>query len=209
VNRQRTGNILVLASSSQQRRQLLAQASVPFQAVDPPLAEPDEVLDGLDPVGQAEALAYFKARAVSETHPEATVMAADTVVAVGQEILGKPSDAHDARRMLTQLSGTRHRVITGVALIEPRGKRTIDSDVTYVTMREMTEREIQAYIDSGEWIGKAGAYAIQLSADRYVEKIEGSFTNVVGLPMELVARLLARLPLAGKLSGESRDAGQN
>ena len=199
--RQETSNILILASSSPRRRQLLAQAGVPFQAVVPPLAEPHEGLTELDPVEQAEALAYFKARSVAAAQPGATVLAADTLVAVGQEVLGKPADAHDARRMLAALSGTRHKVITGVAIIEPGGKRTIDSEVTYVTMRRMTDLEIEAYIDSREWIGKAGGYAIQLSADRYVEKVEGSFTNVVGLPMELVMRLLARLSLATNKNG--------
>ena len=199
--RQETSNILILASSSPRRRQLLAQAGVPFQAVVPPLAEPHEGLTELDPVEQAEALAHFKARSVAAAQPGATVLAADTLVAVGQEVLGKPADAHDARRMLAALSGTRHKVITGVAIIEPGGKRTIDSEVTYVTMRRMTDLEIEAYIDSREWIGKAGGYAIQLSADRYVEKVEGSFTNVVGLPMELVMRLLTRLSLATNKNG--------
>ena len=92
--------------------------------------------------------------------------------------------------MLETLSGSRHAVITGVALLGPGPRRLIASDTTHVTMRRMTDDEIQAYLDSGEWQGKAGAYAIQETADRFVTSVEGSFTNVVGLPMELVRRML-------------------
>jgi septum formation protein len=121
------------------------------------------------------------------------VLGADTIVVVNGEILGKPTDRADAERMLRALSGTRHRVITGVALLEPDGRRRITSDVTCVTLRGMSEREIADYLDSGEWIGKAGAYAIQETADRFVQKVEGSWSNVVGLPMETVGQLLAEL----------------
>ena len=181
---------LILASSSPRRRQLLAEAGLQFQVVAPPLPEPNQQSEGLSPTEHAEALAYFKARAVADSHPGDVVLGADTVVAAASRLLGKADGAKQARAMLESLSGTRHQVITGVALLGPCGKRLITSDVTWVTMRKMTGREIQAYVDSGEWIGKAGAYAIQMTADRYVEKLEGSFSNVVGLPMELVTRLL-------------------
>lgn len=181
---------LILASSSPRRRQLLAEAGLQFQVVAPPLPEPNQQSEGLSPAEHAEALAYFKARAVADLHPDALVLGADTVVAAAGRLLGKADDPEQARAMLESLSGTRHQVITGVALLGPGGKRLITSDVTWVTMRKMTGQEIQAYVDSGEWVGKAGAYAIQMTADRYVEKLEGSFSNVVGLPMELVTRLL-------------------
>ncbi len=160
--------------------------------VAPTIAEPDEAFSGLSPAQQAESLAYFKARAVADLHPGRYVLGADTIVALGSRILGKPADADDARTMLQNLSGTRHRVITGVALLAPEGRRLIASDVTYITMRPMTPEEIEQYVASGEWIGKAGAYAIQETADRFVQNVEGSFSNVVGLPMELVARMLER-----------------
>lgn len=184
---------LILASSSPRRRQLLVEAGVDFEVIDPRIPEPQDGVEGLSPGRRAEAAAYFKARAVAERHPDAIVLAGDTVVSVADKILGKPADSEEARRMLRTLSGTRHEVITGVALLGPGGQRLIASAVTRVTMREITGDEIDAYVDSGEWMGKAGAYAIQETADRYIEAVEGSFTNVVGMPMELVLRMLREL----------------
>jgi len=184
---------LVLASGSARRRQLLAEAGLEFEVVVPAIPEPENGPAKLSPARQAEALAYFKARAVAEEHPDATVLGADTVVAGDHGVLGKPADAGEAQRMLGLLSGTRHQVITGVAVLGPQGERLIASDSTYVTMRRMGEEEIESYVVSGEWQGKAGAYAIQETADRFVEALEGSFTNVVGLPIELVLRMLQEL----------------
>jgi septum formation protein len=184
---------LVLASSSPRRRELLAEKGYAFDVVDPPLPEILSGPAGISPARQAEAAAYFKARAVADRETSAAVLGADTIVVVNGAILGKPIDRADAERMLRALSGTRHRVITGVALLEPDGQRRITSEVTYVTMRPMSEQEIADYLDSGEWIGKAGAYAIQETADRFVQKVDGSWSNVVGLPMETVGRLLAEL----------------
>lgn len=181
---------LILASSSPRRRQLLADAGYAFAVIDPPLGEPDGRLAGLPPRQQAEALAYFKARSVAESNPDAMVLAADTVVASGGAVLGKPAALSDARRMLETLSGTRHAVVTGVALLGPGPARLIASEVTHVTMRAMLPEEVEAYLASGEWRGKAGAYAIQETADRFVQNVEGSFTNVVGLPMELVEQMI-------------------
>ena len=158
--------------------------------VPPLLDEPNHLPVGSPPTAYAESLAYFKARSVAESHPDARVLGADTVVAVNGRILGKPVDADDARNMLKELSHNRHVVITGVALVGPGDARRIASDVTYVTMRPMSQQEIEEYIASGEWDGKAGAYAIQETADRFITKLEGSVSNVVGLPMELLARLL-------------------
>jgi len=183
---------LVLASSSPRRQQLLRAAGVVFDVIAPPLPEPEDVVQHLPPARQAEALAYFKARAVADLHGKRRVLGADTIVAADGEVLGKPADRRDAERMLRRLSGTRHAVITGVALLLPGGRRWIGSATTYVTMRPMTDAEIDGYLASGEWAGKAGAYAIQETADRFVVGLEGSFSNVVGLPVELVERLLAR-----------------
>ena len=185
---------LVLASSSPRRRHLMAEAGYRFEAVDPFIEEPSDLGPRLSPARRAMALAYFKARSVAEVMPRAVVLGADTIVAAAgepSEVLGKPADAIDAERMLRKLSGTRHRVITGVSLLGPGGCRKITSDVTHVTMREMTDDEVGQYIASGEWEGKAGAYAIQETADRFVVNVEGSFSNVIGLPMEMVARLLS------------------
>jgi septum formation protein len=183
---------LILASSSPRRRELMAQAGYAFTVASPVLDEPATTA-GLSPSQQAEALAYFKARSVHDRWPDAWVLGADTVVAAGGRIMGKAADAVEARAMLSSLSGTRHACITGVALLGPGGRRRIASQTTWVTMRALTSEEIQAYVDSGEWIGKAGAYAIQETADRFVQTLEGSFSNVVGLPMELLARMIAQL----------------
>lgn len=183
----------ILASSSPRRKELLAAAGYTFDVVGPTIHEPDWSLRGLGPVAQAEALAYFKARCIWDADPDAWVLGADTIVALGDEIMGKPAGRDDARRMLRALCGTRQAVITGVAILGPDGRRLIESDVTYVAMRAADDRQIEEYLDSGEWEGKAGAYAIQETGDRFVEAVEGSFTNVVGLPMELVERMLDRM----------------
>jgi len=189
---------LVLASSSPRRRQLLAEAGYAFDAVDPPVGEPDHGCHLLPPRQQAESLAYFKARSVAERLPEAVVLGADTVVACAGRVLGKPSGPEEALDMLRRLSGRRHAVITGVALLGPGAIRLIASDVTHVTMRPITDEEIGAYVASQEWRGKAGAYAIQETADRFVREVEGSFSNVVGLPMELLARMMRELEAHGQ-----------
>jgi septum formation protein len=205
VEQTKTGR-LILASSSPRRRELLAEAGVDFVCVDPPLPEPADDLLGLHPAQQAEALSYFKAREISDQHPEDFVLAADTIVAAAGQILGKPCDEADARRMLCALSGTRHAVITGVTLLAPSARagdggspansaspapsRMIASETTYVTMRKLAASDIDSYIASNEWQGKAGAYAIQETGDQYIEMVEGSFSNVVGLPIELVKRML-------------------
>ena len=185
--------VMILASSSPRRRQLLTDAGYSFDVVDPPVGEPDDRHDKMLPSQQAEALAYFKVRSVWREWPNRRVLAADTVVAVGGQVLGKPTGPDDARRMLQKLSDGRHCVITGVAILDPPDQRLIASDMTYITMRQMSGEEIDDYIASGEWEGKAGAYAIQETADRFVTAVEGSFTNVVGLPMELVEQMLSEL----------------
>lgn len=175
----------ILASSSPRRKQLLSEAGYEFETVDPPIDEPASPVRALNPSEVAEALAYFKARSVADGRPDAMILGADTICAVGDEILGKPADADDARRMLRTLSSTPHHVITGIALLGP-GVRMITSDRTRIHMRPLSETELEDYIASGEWEGKAGAYAIQETADRFVTNVDGSFTNVVGLPVELV-----------------------
>jgi septum formation protein len=188
-----TQDKLILASSSPRRRDLLREAGVDFHVIPPAVDEPADLSCALKPTHVAEALAYFKARAVSDAWPRNRVLGADTIVAMDDEIMGNPADADDARRMLGKLSRNRHEVITGVAIILAGRLRLIASDTTHVTMRPMSEQEIEQYIDSGEWEGKAGAYAIQETADRFVVKLEGSFSNVVGLPVELVERMLRQV----------------
>ena len=187
--------MIVLASASPRRRELLARAGLRF-AVDP--ADVDESLaPGLDPRTAALELAERKARAVALRRADgAWVVGADTVVALeepgGWRLLGKAADEAEARAMLRALSGTRHAVVTGVAVARAGADElAADAETTWVTMRPLDEREVEAYVASGEWRDKAGAYAIQETADRFVTRLEqGGFDNVVGLPVERTLALL-------------------
>lgn len=182
---------LILASSSPRRKTLMRQAGLACSVVHPPIDEPDFIDENLSPARQAEALAYFKASSVRPVESDALVLGADTVVSVGSEILGKASGPAAAAEMLAKLSGTQHEVISGVALLGREHWRMIASETTRITMRTITPAEIDRYVESDEWRGKAGSYAIQETGDRFVVNVDGSFSNVVGLPMELVARMLA------------------
>jgi septum formation protein len=137
----------------------------------------------------AERMAREKALAVFARRPNDLVLGADTVVVVDGEILGKPCDAADAGRMLRLLSGRRHEVITGVCIVGPRTE-SVRSETTVVAMNALSDDEIRSYVASGEPMDKAGAYAIQGWASRWIPRIEGDYSNVVGLPVALVARML-------------------
>jgi len=189
---------IVLASASPRRRALLLQAGLGF-LVRP--ADVDETLPpGTSPVEGACGLARRKALAVARTtEGRAWVVGADTVVAAGQgaggeRLLGKPEDEAEARAMLAALSGTRHRVVTAVSVVTtPTGACLVDAETTWVRMRVIDAVEIAAYVRSGEWRDKAGGYAIQETADRFVLGLEGGgFDNVVGLPVGLTLALLER-----------------
>jgi nucleoside triphosphate pyrophosphatase len=186
------GSRILLASASPRRRELLAAAGIEFDVCATDVAE--DLPEAIEPAVAAVLLAERKARAAPQ-HAADFVLAADTIVAVGQELLGKPSDPADARRMLELLSASRHEVITGVcALRTADGETASGFERTYVTMRTITPGEIDAYVASGEWEGKAGGYAIQETADRFVTRLEeGGFDNVVGLPVRVALELLARL----------------
>jgi septum formation protein len=175
--------LITLASASPRRRRLLEEAGIAFRVEAPDVRE--EEPERGDPHRVAAANARRKALAVEGE----AVLAADTVVALGDRLLGKPADEADARRILRLLSGSTHRVVTAVALrVGPRLlERTVE---TRVTMGPMSEAEIDAYVASGEPMGKAGAYAVQETGDRFVLRMEGPFDNVVGLPMAAVKALL-------------------
>jgi len=187
---------LILASASPRRRELLRQAGYRFEVRAAPIDEDAAARAAGSVASYVESLAYLKAMAAVEAHglTEGLVLGADTVVAHDGAILGKPADAADARRILARLAGSTHRIFTGLALVDlTQGRRCLAHDVTGVRMRPMSDAEIGAYVDSGEALGKAGAYALQETGDRYVERIDGSFTNVVGLPMELLERMLGAM----------------
>jgi septum formation protein len=125
------------------------------------------------------------------TVTSAIILAADTIAALGNRVFGKPADRADARRILSSITGTAHQVITGVTLMDPAVRRCVTHhDVTAVHMRPLSDDELEAYLDSNAWRGKAGAYGIQDKGDEFVTRIEGSFSNVVGLPMELLSQML-------------------
>lgn len=183
---------LVLASASP-RRETLLRALRPDFDIRPADLDEDALLaahPGSPPERLAELLARAKAAATVAT-PDELVLGADTLVALGGDILGKPADADDARRILRALSGSRHRVITGVCLRRFRdGREWTGHCVTGVDMLPMSGADIDAYIASGEPFGKAGAYAIQETGDRFVRALDGPYDNVVGLPIDLVRSLL-------------------
>ncbi len=191
----------ILASRSPRRAELLREAGYRFAVVVPPVTEPETLSPESTPKQLAEALAYYKARSVQKDHPERIVLGADTLVVRGRRILGKARDGDGARRMLAALSGSRHSVITALALLLPPGgrddpagasRRLLAAESTGILMRRLTDGELEGYVASGEWRDKAGAYAVQETADAFIERIDGSYTNVVGLPMELLERLCRR-----------------
>ncbi|MCG0238990.1 MAG: Maf family protein [Firmicutes bacterium] len=182
--------MLILASQSPRRQQLLAQVGIPFQ-VEPSGAEGRVDVSALPPAEQARTLALAKAREVARRHPEAVVLGADTVVVADSQVLGKPRDPDHARAMLRQLSGRDHLVITGVALVQAAsGREVVTHETTRVWIRPLTPEQIEWYVRSGEPLDKAGAYGIQGLAAALVERIDGCYYNVVGLPLSRVIRLL-------------------
>jgi len=182
---------LTLVSNSPQRAQLLREAGYRFDVVSPKLPEPEEKPAKLTAAQHAQAQAYFKARSVAEKYPDRLLLGADTLVAAEDKVFGKPADRDDARRMLDVLTHTPHQVTTGIALLAPAlDRRVIAHAVTQVTMRPMSDEQMAAYLDTDAWREKAGAYGLQAGADAFVESIDGSYSNVIGLPLELLGRLL-------------------
>jgi septum formation protein len=180
---------LVLASASPRRFELLRQIGFPPDEVDP--ADVDETaLKGETPARHAERLAREKASLVARRHPDAFVLGADTVVACGRRILPKAEDVPSARRSLELLSGRRHRVYGGIALVAPGGAVAVRRVQTVVAFKRLEAREIEWYLASGEWCGKAGGYAVQGLAARFVREIVGSYSNVVGLALFETSQLI-------------------
>lgn len=187
---------LVLASASPRRAELLKAAGIEFDVMP---ADVDEAMDVEDtPEGYVRRVAQLKAEAVLPGAGERPVLGADTIVIVGHAVLGKPSDTADAGRMLRLLAGREHSVMTGVCLINPAAESRrvqMSTTRTSVEFAGLTDEEISWYVASGEPMDKAGAYAIQGLASRFVTRIEGSYSNVVGLPVALVYDLCKRAGL--------------
>ena len=189
---------LILASASPRRRELLAQAGFSFEVA--PAQVPEVRKPGEDPIRFVTRLAREKAEAVALSRsitPDTIVLGADTIVVVEEEVLGKPQDAADAARMLRMLSGQTHQVITGVCLAKGR-ERQRAAEVTFVRFATLSDEEIDAYVATGEPLDKAGAYAIQGRAGRWVPRIHGCYFNVVGLPLALVSSMIEAMQASAK-----------
>jgi septum formation protein len=179
---------ILLASTSPQRRAILEQLGIPFEAVAPNYEE--EEAPGAEAVELVRAHARGKARSVAAGAGEKPVLGVDTAVVLEDEVYGKPEDETDAAQMLEELSGRTHEVVSGLCLLTS-GWEAVEHEVTRVAFRALTPRDVAAYVASGEWEGRAGGYAIQGRGAVLVERIDGDYLNVVGLPAALLVRLLA------------------
>ena len=190
-------NPLILASLSPRRRDILNQIGIPFQSVG---SRTDEAVQTkMKPTDFACLMATRKAESVKKVHKKRWILAADTLVVINKKMFGKPKDVQECRSMLLDLSGKRHRVITGFCILDPDGNKSHREAVsTRVAVKELSELEIDAYIETAEPFDKAGAYAIQGIGAFMVEGIEGSYSNVVGLPIFEIVRAMI---MCGALKG--------
>lgn len=181
---------IVLASASPRRRALLAQMGLQFEVI--PSDQDEEAIDGLPPHKLAVELAHKKVESVARMlQGSALIIGADTIVVKGHKVLGKPRDEEDALRMLMELQGQTHEVITGLAVMEVPGRKCVtDYEKTVVEMGSLTRREIEGYIKTGEPMDKAGAYGIQGLGGLLIKRIEGCYYNVVGLPIHRLWTIL-------------------
>jgi septum formation protein len=184
----------ILASASPRRKELLEKAGYDFEIKVSNVDESQYSSEGKSSQHYALELAFAKAITVAVQHPQRLVLGSDTIVDLDGEIIGKAKDAADAERITRALFSRPHKVITAVALIRIENKiEMADTDTTVVYPKVLSDEQIAAHIKSENWKGKAGAYGIQDSSDEFVAKIEGSFTNVVGMPMELLEKMFEKL----------------
>ncbi|MBS0264224.1 MAG: septum formation protein Maf [Planctomycetes bacterium] len=192
---------LILASQSPDRLELLRTAGYDVLVMPADLAEPDPASFSDFDAGLMH-IAIMKARAVRARGAEGLILAADTVGVVAGEIFGKPRDRADARRMLSAMSNTVHEVCTGWCLMRTRDQlHWTGCEHTSIAMRAWTDDELQWYLDGGEWQGKSGAYGLQLPHDPFVTRIDGSLSNVIGIPLERLATVLREIEQAGGVPG--------
>ncbi len=185
---------IVLASASPRRKDILKQAGYKLIIEKSNIDESQFPTDKIEPCKYAEQLALAKAKDVAANYPGQIVLGADTIVDYDGEIIGKPADEKEAEEIVCKLFSKPHKVITGVAIVRINDNTEIvTNDVTIVYPKKMSPEQIEEHIISGTWKDKAGAYAIQETGDRFVERIEGSMTNVMGLPLELITSLLDKL----------------
>jgi nucleoside triphosphate pyrophosphatase len=179
---------ILLASTSPQRRAILEQLGIPFEVVAPDYVEHDP--PDADPLELVRAHAQGKARSVAAGAGDRPVLAVDTTVVLEGRLYAKPAGAADAAAMLAALGGRTHEVVSGLCLLTP-GWEAVEAETTLVRFRPLTPRDLASYVASGKWEGRAGAYAIQGLGAALVERVEGDYLNVVGLPAALLVRLLA------------------
>ena len=185
---------IVLASASPRRKKLLSEAGCRFRVSVPEIDESAFPAEGVNPCEYAKRLALAKAKNVAAKFPGCLVIGADTVVDFNGEVIGKPADSKEAEQITRKLFSASHKVITAVAIVrESCGTEIVESDTTTVYPKKLTDEQVAEHIKGESWRGKAGAYAIQESGDEFIERIEGSLTNVMGLPMELLQSVLAGL----------------
>ena len=189
-----TKRSFILASASPRRKILLEKAGCRFTVIVSSVDEYVFPTESISPLDHTKLLALAKAKDVAKRYPSQLVMGADTVVDLNGRIIGKPRDAAHAEQITRALFSKPHDVITAVALVRIEdGTEIVEAETTTVFPKRLTEEQIADHINNGNWQGKAGAYGIQETGDEFVERIEGSFTNVIGLPMELVAKMLEKV----------------
>jgi len=184
---------IILASASPRRKELLAGVGYRFDVIVSDIDESDFPAENAEPAEYAKLLALAKATDVAKHYPDAVVIGADTIADFDGTIIGKPQDPKHAEQITRKLFSKPHKVITGLAIIRLKDNlQLVESDTTVVYPRKMTEKQIAKHIESNTWQDKAGAYAIQETGDEFVERIEGSLTNVMGLPVELLKEMLKK-----------------
>jgi septum formation protein len=185
---------IILASASPRRKELLTKAGYKFVVSVSGINESDFPVENTEPAEYAKRLALAKANNVAADHPDALIIGADTIADVDGKIIGKPKDPKDAEQITRLLFSRPHKIITGLAIVRLRDNlQLVECDTTVVYPRKMSEQQITNHIKSGSWRDKAGAYAIQETGDDFVERIEGSLTNVMGLPVELLEEMLEKV----------------
>jgi len=185
---------VILASASPRRRQLMLAAGYEFSVVTSGIDESNTSAEGIEPYRFAEQLALAKASDVAPKYPDKIVIGADTIVDYAGRIIGKPEDDIEARQIVENLFSSSHKVITGLAIVRLcDNTELVMHDSTTVYPKRLTPEQISRHIETGLWKDKAGAYAIQENGDEFIEKIDGSMTNVMGLPMELLQKLLKQI----------------